>query len=164
MQLLTHHQITKKVTRLALEVLERNTEEKELFIIGINNRGMELAQRLVAEMRNLSEAPLSLRQLSIKPATPLEPGPQLEGNIQDLVGKPVLVVDDVANTGRTLFYALRPLQEILPSKIEVAVLVDRRHKSWPVYVTYRGMDLSTTIGDNVLVTFGGEGGDEAVLE
>lgn len=162
MQLLNHRQIAHKVTRLAMEILERNTEESELYIIGVNERGMELAKRLVKEMRAITNAPLELRSLTISPARPLEQGPVLEGAVEDLTGKAILLVDDVANTGRTLFYALKPLTEILPSKIEVAVLVDRRHKSWPVYVTYRGMDLSTTIGDNVLVRFGDE--DEAVLE
>lgn len=162
MQLLNHQQIASKVTRLAMEILERNTEEQELFIIGVNNRGMELARRLVAGLRTLSDAPLHLWQLRINPKTPLEPGPELEGDLSDLRGKAVLLVDDVANTGRTLFYALKPLQGILPKKIEVAVLVDRKHKSWPIYVTYRGMDLSTTLGDNVLVNFGEE--DVAVLE
>jgi len=164
MQLLNHQQIAAKVTRLAMEILERNTEEQELHIIGINNRGMELARRLLADLRTISKAPIHLRQLTIKPATPLDPGPQFAGDIKELAGKAVLVVDDVANTGRTLFYALRPLQEILPKKIEVAVLVDRRHKTWPIYVTYRGMDLSTTIGDNVLVNFAEEGEDRAILE
>jgi len=164
MQLLNQQQIASKVTRLAMEILERNTDEAELYIIGINNRGMELAQRLLDGLRTLSDAPIHLWQLKISPASPLDPGPQLEGDIRKLTGKAVLVVDDVANTGRTLFYALKPLQDILPKKIEVAVLVDRRHKSWPIYVTYRGMDLSTTIGDNVLVTFGGKEGDAAVLE
>ena len=164
MQLLNQQQIASKVTRLAMEILDRNTDEAELYIIGINNRGMELAQRLLDGLRTLSDAPIHLWQLKISPASPLDPGPQLEGDIRKLTGKAVLVVDDVANTGRTLFYALKPLQDILPKKIEVAVLVDRRHKSWPIYVTYRGMDLSTTIGDNVLVTFGGKEGDAAVLE
>ena len=162
MQLLNHQQIASKVTRLAMEILERNTEENELHIIGINNRGMELARRLVDGLRIISEAPIHLRQLTISPASPLDPGPVLEGDLADLAGKAILLVDDVANTGRTLFYALKPLTEILPKKIEVAVLVDRRHKTWPVYVTYRGMDLSTTLGDNVLVNFGEE--DAAVLE
>ncbi len=162
MQLLNHDQIASKVTRLAMEILERNTEEEELYVIGINNRGMELAQRLLAGLRTLSDAPLHLMQLRINPKTPLDPGPELEGELSDLAGKAVLLVDDVANTGRTLFYALQPLQEILPKKIEVAVLVDRKHKSWPIYVAYRGMDLSTTLGDNVLVNFGKE--DVAVLE
>ena len=163
MTLLDHQQIASKITRLAMEILERNTEESELYIIGVNNRGMELARRLLVGLRTISEAPMHLRQLTINPANPLEPGPVLEGDLEDLKGKAVLLVDDVANTGRTLFYALKPLTKILPSKIEVAVLVDRRHKTWPIYVTYRGMDLSTTIGDNVLVNFGGEV-DVAVLE
>jgi len=146
-----------------MEILERNTEEKELVILGINNRGMELARRLMAGLRTLSDAPLELRQLTISPASPLDPGPVLEGDVKELEGKAVLVVDDVANSGRTLFYALQPLQAILPKKIEVCVLVDRRHKTWPIFVTYRGMDLSTTLGDNVLVNFE-ENGDSAVLE
>ncbi|MEO0734086.1 MAG: phosphoribosyltransferase family protein, partial [Bacteroidota bacterium] len=154
MQLLDHAQIAAKVSRLAMEILERNTTETELFVIGINNRGMELARRLVAGLRTIAKSPIYLRQLTISPRTPLDPGPVLEGDIAELEGKAVLVVDDVANTGRTLFYAMQPLQRIQPSKIEVAVLVDRRHKTWPIYVTYRGMDLSTTIGDNVLVNFG----------
>lgn len=162
MQLLAHQQIAAKITRLAMEILERNTEEKELYVIGINDRGMELARRLVDGLQTISPAPVDLRQLRINPRTPLDPGPVLEGNTSDLCGKAILVVDDVANTGRTLFYALKPLQDILPAKIEVAVLVDRKHKTWPVYVTYRGMNLSTTLGDNVLVKFGDN--DEAVLE
>lgn len=162
MQLLDHHQISAKITRLAMEILEHNTDQDELYIIGINNRGMELARRLVDGLRTISSAPMHLRQLRINPKTPLDPGPEVEGNINDLAGKAVLLVDDVANTGRTLFYALQPLQEILPAKIEVAVLVDRKHKAWPIYVAYRGMDLSTTMGDNVLVNFGEN--DVAVLE
>lgn len=164
MQLLNHQQIANKVTRLAMEILERNTEEKELFIIGINNRGMELARRLLIGLRTISASPIHLRQLTIRPASPLDPGPVLEGDVKELAGKAILVVDDVANSGRTLFYALKPLQSILPKKIEVAVLVDRRHKTWPIYVTYRGMDLSTTIGDNVLVNFSENGEDVAILE
>ena len=164
MQLLNHTQIAAKINRLAMEILERNTEEDELYIIGINNRGLNLAQKLVASLRTISDAPIHLWPLSIAPANPLDPGPSLTHDVAELEGKAVLIVDDVANTGRTLFYALQPLQKVLPKKIEVAVLVDRRHKNWPIYVTYSGLDLSTTIGDNVLVTFSEENGDEAVLE
>ncbi len=162
MQLLNHQQINAKVTRLAMEILERNTQESELYILGINNRGMELARRLQEELRKISTAPLYLWNLRIDPADPLTLGPSLDGDVDELDGKPILVVDDVANTGRTLFYALGALQEVLPSKIEVAVLVDRQHKEWPIYVTYSGMVLSTTLGDNILVEFGRE--DVALLE
>ena len=162
MQLLTHRQIDAKVTRLAMEILERNTAEHELYIIGVNHRGMELARRLTGGLRTLSEAPLHLWNVRIDPRNPLEGSAELDHDVQELTGKPVLVVDDVANTGRTLFYAMAPLQRVLPSKIEVAVLVDRRHKEWPVYVTYSGLMLSTTIGDNILVEFGEE--DVALLQ
>ena len=164
MDLLNHEQISAKVTRLAMEILERNTDETELYLLGVNNRGLELAQKLVDKMRTISNAPLHLWPIRISPASPLEPAAQLEGDAGELTGKAVLIVDDVANTGRTLFYAFGPLLEVLPKKIEVAVLVDRRHKTWPVYVTYSGLDLSTTVGDNVLVTFSDTDGDRAVLE
>lgn len=162
MQLLDHTQIDAKITRVAMEILERNTEETELYLLGINNRGMELANRLAEDLRSLSDSPLYLWNLRISPADPLTDGPKLDHDVAELEGKPVLLVDDVANTGRTLFYALGALQSVLPSKIEVAVLVDRRHKSWPIYVTYSGLVLSTTLGDNILVKFGRE--DVAVLE
>lgn len=160
--LLDHRQINAKVTRLAMEVLERNAHESELYLIGINRRGMELARRLGKELRQLSSAPLHLWNLTISPADPLGSGPTLDHDVRELDGKPVLLIDDVANTGRTLFYALGALQDVLPSKIEVGVLVDRRHKNWPIYVTYSGMVLSTTLGDNILVEFGEQ--DHAVLE
>lgn len=159
--LLDHRQIAAKITRLAMEILERNTEEGELYILGVNNRGMELARRLVGQLSTMSSAPLHLWNVRIDPADPLASGTDLEHDPSLLSGKPVLLVDDVANTGRTLFYALKPLQDVLPSKIEVAVLVDRRHKSWPIYVTYSGMMLSTTLGDNILVDFGEQ--DSAVI-
>ncbi len=162
MELLTAIQIERKITRLAMEVLERNTTEQELYIIGINTRGMELARRLTAGLRLLSDAPLHLWNLKISPAEPLAAAPVLDHDVRQLAGKPILIVDDVANTGRTLFYAMGAFQRILPSKIEVAVLVDRRHKSWPVYVTYSGMALSTTLGDHVLVELGEE--PRAVLQ
>ncbi|PPK86078.1 pyrimidine operon attenuation protein/uracil phosphoribosyltransferase [Neolewinella xylanilytica] len=162
MQLLTHRQIDAKVTRLAMEILEHNTAETELYILGVNNRGMELARRLAGGLRTLSQSPLHLWNLRIDPRKPLDGATIPDHDVQELNGKPVLVVDDVANTGRTLFYALGALRDVLPGKIEVAVLVDRQHKEWPIYVTYSGLVLSTTLGDNILVEFGEE--DAALLQ
>ena len=63
--------------------------------------------------------------------------------------KPVIIVDDVANTGRTIFYAVQPLLKAMPKKVEVAVLVDRKHKSFPVKADYVGLSLATTMRDNI---------------
>lgn len=68
----------------------------------------------------------------------------------------MVVVDDVANSGRTMLYALKPLLEFLPKKIQTAVLVDRKHKSFPLSVDFVGYSLATTLQDMVLVEMNGE--------
>lgn len=137
-----------------MEILENNTEENELFIIAINNRGMELGQRIKAQLDELASSPIHLWNVRLNPADPMEMEAELDYDVNLLHGKNILLVDDVANTGRTLFYAMRPLLNILPKKLEVAVLVDRAHKLFPVHVKYVGMELSTTVQNNILVNFG----------
>ena len=63
--------------------------------------------------------------------------------------KVIVIVDDVANTGRTIFYAVKPLLETLPKKVEVAVLIDRTHKSFPIRVDYCGLSLATTLLEDI---------------
>jgi pyrimidine operon attenuation protein/uracil phosphoribosyltransferase len=69
--------------------------------------------------------------------------------VESLKGKSIIVIDDVANTGRTIFFACKPLLDILPSKIEVAVLVDRTHKTFPIYPKYVGVSLATTLKEDI---------------
>ena len=75
----------------------------------------------------------------------------------------VVIVDDVANTGRTIFYACKPLLETLPKKIEVAVLVDRKHKSFPVKVDYVGLSLATTLKEDIDVQLSNSEADAVYL-
>ncbi|MBL7781855.1 MAG: phosphoribosyltransferase, partial [Saprospiraceae bacterium] len=63
--------------------------------------------------------------------------------------KSIILVDDVANTGRTIFYAVQPLLAVVPRKVEVAVLVDRKHKSFPIKADYVGLSLATTLLENI---------------
>lgn len=155
MKLLNAQQIEQKINRLAMEIMERNTNENELYIIGVNARGLELGRRLQAKLLQMAEAPIHLWNIQLNPIDPMEKEAQLDHDVAALKGKAVLLVDDVANTGRTLYYALRPLFSVLPSKVEVAVMVDRQHKAFPVQTTYVGLELSTTIGDNVQVNLSG---------
>ena len=153
MQILNEKQIRQKIKRLAIEILENNYSEKEIILAGINNTGLTFAEALVNELLNLRDMPITLTRLQINPAKPLKDDILLEMPLKDVKKKVIILVDDVANTGRTLFYATKPFMEILPKKIEVAVLVDRKHKSFPIRVDYVGMSLATTVKENIQVIF-----------
>ncbi len=149
MKILTHRQIEQKITRLAYEVYEQNFDAEHIVLIGINNRGMEVANLLLQELLAISPINITLSRLVINPAAPLEKPVHLEIPMEELEGKHIILVDDVANTGRTLFYALQPLMQHLFEKVEIAVLVDRKHKAFPIQVNYVGLSLATTFKQNI---------------
>lgn len=149
MQILNDHQIQQKLRRLAIEILENNYEEPEIILAGINNNGRTFANLLAEHLREIKAPPVRLTNLRLNPAEPLSTEVVLEMSVEELAGKVVIVVDDVANTGRTIFYAIKPLLETLPKKVEVAVLVDRTHKSFPVRADYVGLSLATTLLEDI---------------
>ncbi len=152
MKILNARQIDHKVTRLAIEILENNLEEESLILAGINTKGMAFAQLLADRLRGMSQKNIALTQVKIHPANPLSELIQVGLAVSDLKDRTIILVDDVANTGRTLFYACKPLLETLPRRIEVAVLVDRQHKQFPIRVDYVGLSLATTLKENIEVS------------
>ncbi|MFK8005756.1 MAG: phosphoribosyltransferase family protein [Saprospiraceae bacterium] len=157
MKLLDARQIKQKIKRLAIEILEQNFGEKEIILAGINNNGLGFAKMLEKEIVQLTENKITLTSINLSPANPLESEVTINIPEKDLNNKVIIIVDDVANTGRTIFYAIKPLLEVLPKKIQVAVLVDREHKSFPIKVDYVGVSLFTTIQDDIDVQIKGRG-------
>jgi pyrimidine operon attenuation protein / uracil phosphoribosyltransferase len=157
MKILNKYQIKQKIKRLAIEILERNYDEEEIILAGINNKGLIFAQLLVDRLLDISDTKITLTRIRLNPANPLAEEIIWEMPIEALKGKPIIIVDDVANTGRTIFYAAKPLLNTLPKKIEVAVLVNRKHKSFPVKVDYEGLSLATTLKENIDVQIEQEG-------
>lgn len=152
MKILNHRQIQQKIKRIAYEIYERNFEEQELILIGINQRGMEVARLILEELLKIADGLIiTVSRVQLSPQNPLMNDILLEMPIQELEGKTIVVVDDVANTGKTLFYAMRPMMAVLPKKIETAVLVDRMHKSFPIRTDYVGLSLATTIAEHIFV-------------
>jgi pyrimidine operon attenuation protein / uracil phosphoribosyltransferase len=149
MKILDHRQIEQKVKRLAIEILEQNYEERGLILAGINNNGMAFAQIIYNRLLEMSDLPITLTRIRLNPADPLSREIEVEMPVAELKDKVIIIVDDVANTGRTIFYACKPILETLPKRVEVAVLVDRTHKSFPVKVDYVGLSLATTLMENI---------------
>ncbi len=149
MKILDHREIKQKIKRLAIQMLEHNYDEQEIVLAGINNNGTAFAEILKKELEVITEIPVRLTRIRLNPAAPVEHEVSLELEREELINRSVIIVDDVANTGRTIFYAFKPILNILPKKVEVAVLVDREHKSFPIKVDYLGLSLATTLKENI---------------
>ncbi len=149
MKILNHREIKQKIKRLAIQMLEHNYDEQEIILAGINNNGTAFAKILKKELEKITNIPIQLTRIRLNPADPVEQEVELELAKEELTDRSVIIVDDVANTGRTIFYAFKPILSILPKKVEVAVLVDREHKSFPIKVDYLGLSLATTLKENI---------------
>jgi len=149
MKILDKPQILQKIKRLSIEILENNFDEKTIILIGINNNGNGFAKHLVAELKKITDISISLFNVRLNPAAPLSSPIEIDAPIESLKGKSIILINDVANTGRTIFYACKPILDIIPKKLEVAVLIDRKHKTFPIYPKYVGLSLATTLKEDI---------------
>lgn len=151
MEILNAVTINQIIKRMSFEILERNFDATHIYLAGINNNGYLFAKILSKELSKLTDKKIELVRIKLNPAMPISEDVIIETTDKLKNNKPVIIVDDVANTGRTLFYAFKPFLDDLFKKIEVAVLVDRKHKSFPVKVDYLGISLATTMKEHIKV-------------
>lgn len=149
--IINHEQAIMSISRMAWEMYERNLDEDELIIAGINGRGFAVAEILMTELAKISSQKLSLHELHIDKRNPAVENLSIVPDIR-VKGKTAIVVDDVLNSGKTLMYCLVPFITHNAKKIQTAVLVDRAHKTFPVHVDYVGTALSTGMREHVEVT------------
>lgn len=149
MEILNERQILQKIKRIAIEILERNFEEKEIILAGINNNGYGFAKMLEKHINEVASIKTILTRIQLNPASPIDSEVSIGIPKEELKQKTIIIVDDVANTGRTTFFAMQPLLAIIPKKVEVAVLVDREHKAFPISSNYVGLSLATTLNENI---------------
>lgn len=155
--------IQQKINRIAYQILEENYGEEELYFIGIRDNGYLVAEKIVAFLQTITNTQIHLYSLSLNKTRPNKDEMEYNFDLKRLNNRTVILVDDVANTGRTLAYAMKPLFDCLPKKIEVAVLVDREHKLFPISSDYVGLSLSTTHKERVHVVIDGKN-DAVYLE
>lgn len=148
---------------MAYQIVEDNYDEKELVIIGIKESGYEYARLLKKEIESISEIGVQFLSLSLNKALPLAHPIIIDNEKLSLNNKVILLVDDVANTGKTLYYALKPIMNYAPKKVQVAVLVDRQHKLFPISTDFVGLSLSTTMQEHIRVELDKTGKAEAYL-
>jgi pyrimidine operon attenuation protein / uracil phosphoribosyltransferase len=140
--------IKRKLRRMALEIAEKNTEEKEILIAGIAGNGVLVAKNLIAILNEITNLQIEFLEINLNKKDPLQS--RLESDIS-IKEKTIIIVDDVANTGKTIMYALKLFLNDYPKKIQTLVLVERSHKAFPVQTDYVGLSVATTLHEHISV-------------
>ncbi len=161
-EILSAKQVEQKLERIAYQILEANSQSKEIVLAGIVANGYAVAEKIADYINQISDKQVLLCQIKMDKKNPLSPI-QSSIELSDLENKSITVVDDVLHSGTTLIYAVRHFLQVSLKKCKTAVLVDRNHKKFPVKVDFKGISLSTSINENVAVLVAKDG-IRAVLE
>ena len=161
--ILTRQVAEKKLRRLAYEILERNGEEKELILAGIRVNGSAIARAIQHLLKEITGGRLAIRLITIA-LDKVRPGVVTLSETLPFDDQVIIVIDDVAMSGKTLLYAMKPFLDAHPRKIESLVLVGRTHKTFPVQPDYVGLSLSTTLQEHIYVEVEGDEVTGAYLE
>ncbi|CAB5239710.1 unannotated protein [freshwater metagenome] len=150
--------ITRALTRISHEILERNNGSHSLTLLGIPTRGAHLALRIAGIIEGIEGAAVPVGTLDItlhrddlrtRPPRPLMPTKIPRAGIES---RSVVLVDDVLFSGRTIRAALDALGEIgRPKDVQLAVLVDRGHRELPIRADFVGKNLPTSRSQEVKV-------------
>jgi pyrimidine operon attenuation protein/uracil phosphoribosyltransferase len=156
--------LSRTLSRIAHEIIEANPELDEVALVGIQTRGVPLAQRLA---RLIEERAGDAPQLGAVDITfyrddvhvrggeaPLHAQPIVRETLLDfpLEGRTVVLVDDVLYTGRTIRAAIEALFDYgRPARVQLAVLVDRGHRELPIRPDYVGKNLPTARTERIQV-------------
>jgi len=138
----------KKMQRMAYEIVEQNIGEKQIILAGIKDRGLIIANIIKAMLQDVFKGEILVMEISIDREKPKNISIPDGFNFDDTV---VIITDDVANSGKTLMYALNPFLDFYPKKIQALVLVERSHKKFPVSADYVGLSVSTAMDEIIIV-------------
>ena len=162
--------ISRALTRITHEILERNRDASDLVILGIPRRGVPLAARIAARIREVEGVDMPYGALDItmyrddlrmRPARALE---HTDIPARGIDGAVVVLVDDVLFSGRTIRAALDALNDLgRPKSVQLAVLVDRGHRELPIRADFVGKNLPTSLAESVRVHLAESDGEDAVV-
>jgi pyrimidine operon attenuation protein / uracil phosphoribosyltransferase len=170
--LLDADDVRRAITRIAHEIIERDKGASAVVLVGIANRGDDLARRLAREIQRIegTEVPVGVLDITfyrddigLKAEAPEVHETRIGFDIN---GRTVVLVDDVLYTGRTIRAAMDALTDFgRPARIRLAVLVDRGHRELPIRADFVGKNVPTRRTDDVRVLVTEvDGRDEVVVD
>ena len=159
-KILNINEINQKLKRLAWQVYEKNSTEKEIIVVGISERGLILAKQLVCRIQEISNIKAKIYHLELDKDNPYNKGVSLNLEEKQYANKVVILVDDVLNSGKTLMYAAKHFLTTRLTSLSILVLVDRNHNRYPIKADYIGLSLATTLQEYINVDL--KGADKGV--
>ena len=146
-QVLDFEKISRICGRLAYQILENNINEDEILLVGIKEKGYEIAKIIELKLKDITSSKVHLKSITIDKKNPNQIS-EFDINFNQMP-KSVYLVDDVLNTGKTLMFAVNSLLKYDFDLIKTLVLIDRNHKRYPIKVDFKGISLSTNLDDTV---------------
>lgn len=138
----------RKIERMALEIAERNTDAENIVLAGIKDNGCIIAAKLLPLLQQTFSGTILTVSIQLDKRNPGEITIMPTIDLNNVV---VIIIDDVASSGKTLTYALKPFLQFHPKKIQTLVLVERTHKCFPVQADYVGLSVATTLQEHIYV-------------
>jgi pyrimidine operon attenuation protein/uracil phosphoribosyltransferase len=168
--LMTPEDMQRALVRVAHEIVERNKGARDLILVGMQTRGVPIARRLAATIRDLEKMNVPVGSLDISlyrddlSSLSLKPTVHRTDIPVDITDKQIVLVDDVFYTGRSIRAAMDALIDLgRPQSIQLAVLVDRGHRELPIRADYVGKNIPTSKNEEIKVEIREMDGEDKVV-
>ncbi len=169
-ELLNKKDISRVISRIAHEIIEKNKGTENLCLVGIQRGGVHLARRLSERIKTIENVDIAVGSLDIslyrddigmRKEQPVVRKTDIPCDITD---KKIVLVDDVLFTGRSIRAAMDALMDFgRPAQIQLAVLIDRGHRELPIRADYVGKNIPTSMAENIEVQLEEEGLEDKVV-
>lgn len=157
-EVMNESDVNRALMRISHQIVEKNHGTENLCLIGIKTRGVPIARRIAKNIKLMENVDIDVGEVDITlyrdDLTTIAKEPVLNATKIpfSVVGKTVVLVDDVIFTTRTARAALEAVIERgRPAKVELAVLIDRGHAELPIKPTYVGKNLPTSLSEVIVV-------------
>ena len=157
--------VKRAITRITYEIIERNKDLNKIVLAGIKTRGVFIAHRIQERLEQLESISVPVIELDTKPfRDDVKSGEDTSIISVDVTEREVILVDDVLYTGRTIRAAIDNIVgHGRPSRVSLAVLVDRGHRELPIRPDYVGKNIPTSRSEEIIVEMTELDGQDRVL-
>ena len=158
--------MNRAITRITYEIIERNKELNQVVLAGIKTRGVHLAHRIQKRLAQLEQIDIPVAEIDTKPFRDDKKSQEEDTTLipVDITDRQVILIDDVLYTGRTIRAAIDNLvSHGRPSRVSLAVLVDRGHRELPIRTDDIGKNIPTSRTEEIIVEMTETDGQDRIL-